>query len=75
MQREPHEKYKRQNDMTPKNEPPRLESVQLASGESRRQLLIAPEIMKCLGKSRNITYLWTCLMVGVKSDVVKNNTA
>ena len=39
--------------MTSKYEPPRLESVQYASGESRGQLLIAPEIMKWLGQSRN----------------------
>ena len=60
--------------MTPKYEPPRLKGVQYASGESRGQLLIAPEIMKWLGQSRNNPQLQTCLVVEVKSDAVKNNT-
>ena len=37
---------KRQKEMTPKDEPPRLEGVQYATGEERRELLIAPERMK-----------------------------
>ena len=42
-------------------------------GEEQRQLLIAPERMKWLGQSRNDAQFWMCLVVKVKSDVVKNN--
>ena len=34
-----------------------------------------PERMKQLGQSRNAAQLWMCLVVKVKSCVVKNNTA
>ena len=34
-----------------------------------------PERMKRLGQSRNDAQLWICLVVKVKSDVIKNNTA
>ena len=34
-----------------------------------------PERMKRLGQSRNDAQLWMCLVVKVKSDVIKNNTA
>ena len=36
---------------------------------------IAPERMKRLSQSGNNTQLWICLVVKVKSDAVKNNTA
>ena len=36
---------------------------------------IAPERMKTLNESRNDVQLWMCLVVKVKSDAVKNNTA
>ena len=36
---------------------------------------IAPEGMKRLSQSRNNTQLWMCLVVKVKSDVLKNNIA
>ena len=44
-------------------------------GKSEGQLLIAPERMKWLGRSGNDTQLWMCLVVKVKSDAVKNNSA
>ena len=64
---------KRQNGITLEDKPPRLEGVQL--GKSGGQLLIGPERMMWLGKSGNNAQLWMCLVVKVKSDVVKNNTA
>ena len=68
---------KRQKDKTPKDEPPtqvgRCPIILL--GKSRGQLLIALERVKRLSQSRNNTQLWMCLMVKVKSDAVKNNTA
>ena len=44
-------------------------------GKSRRRLLIAPVKMKCLGQSRDSTHLWMCLVVKIKNDAIKNNTA
>ena len=41
-------------------------------GKNGGQLLIAPEKMKQLGQSRNYVQMWMCLVVKVKSDVVKN---
>ena len=66
---------KRQKDMTAEHEPPRLEGVWCATGESLGQLLIAPERMKWLSQSRNDAQLWMCLMVKVKSDAVKKSIA
>ena len=65
---------KRQKDMPPEDEPPRSEGVQYATGE-QGQLVTAPERMKWLGKSRNDNQLWMSLVVKVKFDAVKNNTA
>ena len=36
---------------------------------------IAPERMKTLNESRNDVQLWMCLVVKVKYDPLKNNTA
>ena len=36
---------------------------------------LAPERIKRLGQSGNITKLWMCLVVKVNSDAVKNNIA
>ena len=47
-------------------------------GKSRGWLLMAPVRMKHLGQSRNFfldTQLWMCLVVKVKSNIVKNNIA
>ena len=44
-------------------------------GKSKGQLLIAPERKKRLGQSGNNAQLWMCLVVKVKSDAVKSNTA
>ena len=64
-----------QKDTTPKDESPRLEDVQYATGKSEGQLLIAPERMKQLGQSGNDAQLWMCLVMKVKSDAVKNSIA
>ena len=40
-----------------------------------KSIEIATERMKRLSQSRNNTQLWMCLVVKVKSDVVKNNIA
>ena len=36
---------------------------------------IAPQRMKRLGQSRNDAQLWMCVVMKVKSDAIKNNTA
>jgi len=56
--------------MTLETEPPKSDVVQYATGEDRRQLLIAPEITKWLGRSGNNAHVWT---VKVQSDAVKNS--
>ena len=60
--------------MTLKDEPLRLVGVQYASGKEWRN---APERMNTLNQSRNDVQLWTYLhlVVKVKSDPIKNNTA
>ena len=47
----------------------------IISRKNRGKLLIAPERLKQLGQSRNDTPLWMCLVVKVKSNAIKNNTA
>ena len=43
--------------------------------KSGGQLLIAQERMKPLGQSKNNAQWWMCLVVKVKSDAIKKNTA
>ena len=43
--------------------------------KTRGQLLLAPERLKQLSQSGSDAQLWMCLVVKVKSDAVKNNTA
>ena len=54
---------KRQKEVTPEDEPPRLDTVQYATGEEQRA--IAPARMTWLGQSRNEVQLWMCLVVKV----------
>ena len=63
---------KRQKNMTPEEESPRLIGVQYDTGKSRE---IAPEGMKRLSQSGKDAQLWMCLVVKVKSGAVKNNVA
>ena len=53
--------------MTRKEESPRAEGVQYATGEEQGQLLTAPERMQRLGQSRNNTQFWMHLVMKVKS--------
>ena len=54
--------------------PDRKVSIMLP-GKSGGPLLIAPEGRKPLGQSENDAQLRICLVIKVKSDAVKNNTA
>ena len=61
---------KRQKDMTLKHELPRSIGVHMLLEKSRE---IAPEEMKRLSQSGSKAQLWTCLVLKVKSDAIKNN--
>lgn len=50
---------KRQKDMTPEDEPPRLDGVQYATGEEWRNSSTKNE---GLGQSGNDAQLWMCLV-------------
>ena len=64
---------KRQKDMTMKDEPrPGLCVFNMLLEKSRE---IASEGMKSLSQSRNDVQMWMCLVVKVKFNDVKNNSA
>ena len=65
----------RQKVLTPEDEPPGQKVSNMLLGKSGGQLLIAPEIMKQMGQSRNNAHLLMCLVVKVKVNAVKNNIA
>ena len=58
--------------MTLEDELARLVGTEYATGEKWK---IAPERMKMLRQNGNNAQLWMCLVVQVKSDAVKYNTA
>lgn len=55
--------------------PPRMGGIQYTTGEEWRVIINPLVRMKQLGQSRNDAQLWTCLVVKVKSDAVRNNIA
>ena len=61
--------------MMPEDEPPRLEDVQHATGEDQRTITNSSRKNEVVGQSRNNAQLHMCLVVKVKSNTVKNNTA
>ena len=61
---------KRQKDMMLEESPPGQKVSNMLLGKRGGQLLIAQVRMKWLGKSRNDTQLWLCLVLRVKSDTV-----
>ena len=66
------ENQKGKNILHQKMSPPDQKVTSMLLGKSRGQLLIAPERMKPLGQSRNITHLWMSLLMRVKSRAVQN---
>ena len=60
--------------MTLKDEPPRSEGVQYATGEEWKRTNSC-ERMKWLGQSENDAQLWVCLVMKVKSNAIKNRIA
>ena len=74
----PHGQYEKAERHDARRWAPGQKASNMLLGKSRGQLLIAPVRMKCLGQSRNFfldTQLWMCLVVKVKSNMVKNNIA
>ena len=55
--------------------PPGQKVCNMLLGKSEGQLLMAPERMEMLGQSGNDAQLWMCLVLKVKSNVIKNNIA
>ena len=53
--------------MTPKDEPPRSEGVQYATGEELRTTTKGSRRMKRWGQSGSDAQLWMCLVMTVKS--------
>ena len=52
---------------------PRLEGVQYDTGEEQREITSSSKNNEVLGQSGKDIQLWMCLVVKVKSDVVKNS--
>ena len=67
---------KSQRDMIPGDEPlPGLKESDILLGKSEGQLWTPPERVKQWAKVEIDAQLWICLVVKVKSSVVKNNIA
>ena len=66
---------KMQKYMTMEIRPPGRKVSNMLLGKTGGQLLIAPEKMKPLVQSGNDAQLWMCLVVKIKSNAVKRNTA
>ena len=66
---------KRQRDMTPEDESPRLKGVQNDTGEEWRVLTASPRKNETAVQSGTDAQVWMCLVLREKSDVVKNSTA
>ena len=62
-------------EMTLKDEPPRSEGVQYATGEEWRTTTNSSRENEVSGQSKNDAQLWICLAVKVKSSAVKNSIA
>ena len=69
----PMDSLKRQKDTTLEGEPVKFRGVQYTTGEEPRAITNSSRKNEAAGQSRNNTQLWMCVMVKVKSYVVKNN--
>ena len=61
--------------MKPKDEHPRSEGVQYATGEEQRAISHSSRKNEAAGPKRRDAYLWMCLVMKVKSDAMKNSIA
>ena len=62
-------------DMTLKDEPPRSEGVQHATGEEWRTTTDSSRKNEVAGQSESDALLWMCLVVKIKSSAVNNSIA
>ena len=72
---EPHGQYGRQKVITLEDDPSRLEVVQYNIQEEQREIINSSRKVEELGQRRNNTPCWMCLVVKVKPNAIKNNTA
>ena len=76
MPQEPHEERAKAKRYDMEDEPlPGQKVSSMLLGKIREQLPITSERMKQLSQSINDAQLWMCLVVKVKTHVIKNNTA
>ena len=76
LPQEPTEKYEKAKKIWHGKKSPQGQKMHnMILRKSREQLLIASERMKQLDQSRYVAHLWMCLVVKVKSDAEKSNTA
>ena len=66
---------KGQKDMTLKDESPRSEGVQYATGVEWKITINSPRKNERLGQSVNDAQLWMCLVMKVKSNAAKSSIA
>ena len=66
---------KRQKDMTPEDESSGSKDVRYATGEEQRTITKSSRKSEATEPSGNDTQWWMCLVVKVKSDVIKKNIA
>ena len=64
---------KKQKDMTPEDEFPRLERVQYGTGAEWRAITNSSRKSEVAGSKWKHAQLWMCLVVKVRSDAIKNN--
>jgi len=61
--------------MKPKDERPRSEGVQYATGEEQMAISHSSRKNEADGPKRRDADLWMCLVMKVKSDAIKNSIA
>ena len=71
----PMNSMKRQRYDTGRWRPPGCKESNMLPEKSRGHLVIAPERVKRLDQRGNDAQLWTCLLVTVRFDALKNNIA
>ena len=57
--------------MTPKDESPRSEDVQYATGEAQGRITTSPRKNEAMDQSGHDAQLWICLLMNVKSNDVR----
>ena len=61
--------------MAPEDKPDMSQGSNMILGKSGGKLLSAPERKNLVGLSRSHAQWWMCLVMKIKSDALRNNTA